>query len=111
MYISASDLGYEPVIKSWVMARKVELNRGEEYEKLNNIFNKYIFNMKLFETITKAVKAPVMDISDMIRVTEFLNLLAGLIYKLVDLNKYASDDEYEKYVIFSIVWAFGGLLE
>ena len=40
--------------------------------------------MKLFETITKAVKAPVMDISDMIRVTEFLNLLAGLIYKLVD---------------------------
>ena len=72
------------MIKSWVMARKVELNRGEEYEKLNNIFNKYIFNMKLFESITKAVKAPVMDISDMIRVTEFLNLLAGLIYKLVD---------------------------
>lgn len=67
--------------------------------------------MKLFDSLVKSVKNPIMDISDMIRVTEFLNLLAGLIYKLVDQNKYASDEEYEKYIIFSIVWSFGGLLE
>ena len=39
--------------------------------------------MKLFETITKAFKTPVMNISDMIRMTDYLNFLAGLIYKLV----------------------------
>jgi len=51
VYISHSDLGYEPVIKSWVQSRKVDLNRGEEFEKLNALFTKYITNMKLFETL------------------------------------------------------------
>jgi len=111
VFISASDLSYEPVIKSWVTARKLELNRGDEYEKLNVLFTKYITNMKLFESLVKAVKAPVMEISDIIRVTQFLNLLAGLLNPYVNLNKYATDEEYEKYLIFSLVWACGGLLE
>lgn len=35
VYVSPTDLGYEPIIKSWVQARKTDLNRGEEFEKLN----------------------------------------------------------------------------
>ena len=45
VFISSSDLGYDPILKSWVVARKTDLNRGEEYEKLNNLFNKYFLNM------------------------------------------------------------------
>ena len=67
--------------------------------------------MRLFETAQKAIKNNVMEISDIIRVTQFLNLLTGLIQPLVNQNKYASDEEYEKYFIFSMVWAVGGLLE
>ena len=33
VYISASDLGYKPVIKSWFHCRKIELYRGDEFEK------------------------------------------------------------------------------
>lgn len=40
-----------------------------------------------------------------------MNLLTGFLQNLVAQNKYASDEDYEKYVIFSIVWAMGGLLE
>jgi hypothetical protein len=29
----------------------------------------------------------------------------------VNQNKYATDEEYEKYVIFAMVWSIGGLLE
>jgi dynein heavy chain len=69
VYVSATDLGYEPVIKSWVMSRKTDMNRGEEYEKLNNLFNKYIFNMRIFETCQKVIKQTTMRMSDIIRVT------------------------------------------
>lgn len=72
------------MIKSWVQSRKVELNRGEEYEKLNTIFTKYITNMRLFETLQKAIKVNVMNISDVMRVTQFLNLLTGLLQTLVN---------------------------
>lgn len=35
--------------------------------------------MRLFETAQKAIKVNVMEVSDIIRVTQFLNLLTGLI--------------------------------
>lgn len=111
VYVSSSDLGYDPVIKSWVISRKTDMNRGEEYEKLNNIFNKYIFNMRIFETCQKVIKTTTMRISDIIRVTQFLNLLTGLLVPLVDKNVMATDDEYEKYFIFSMVWAMAGVVE
>lgn len=64
VYISPSDLGYEPILKSWVNSRKSELNRGEEFEKINALFTKYFLNMKLIESLKKSVKAPAMDISE-----------------------------------------------
>jgi len=38
VYVSASDLGYDPIVKSWVQSRKLDMNRGEEFEKLNALF-------------------------------------------------------------------------
>jgi len=64
VYISPSDLGYEPILKSWVNSRKSELNRGEEFEKINALFTKYFLSMKLIESLKKSVKAPAMDISE-----------------------------------------------
>lgn len=84
MYISATDLGYDPVIKSWIFSRKQDLNRSEEHDKLNAIISKYVFNMRLFESLQKAVKTNVMPVSDVIRVTQFLNLLTGLLQPLVN---------------------------
>lgn len=34
VYISSTDLGYIPVLKSWITGRKVDFNRGEEADKL-----------------------------------------------------------------------------
>lgn len=111
VYVSPTDLGYIPVLKSWLLNRKVELNRSEESEKLTTLFNKYIFNMNLFESLQMAIKQNCMEISDVMRATQFMNLLNGLLAPLVEKNQTATDDEYEKYVIFSMVWAVGGLLE
>jgi len=40
-----------------------------------------------------------------------LNILTGFLKSLVDNNKNCSEEDYEKYLIFSTVWAMGGLLE
>jgi hypothetical protein len=40
-----------------------------------------------------------------------LNLLTGLLVPLVDKNIMASEDEYEKYFVFSMVWSMGGVVE
>jgi len=40
-----------------------------------------------------------------------LNILTGFLKTLVDNNKNCSEEDYEKYLIFSAVWAMGGLLE
>lgn len=87
------------------------MNRSEEVDKLTTLFNKYIFNMKLFETLQAAIKQNCMNISDVMRATQFMNLLTGLLQPLVEKNHTATDDEYEKYMVFSMVWAVGGLLE
>jgi dynein heavy chain len=34
VYISSTDLGYIPVLKSWITGRKVDFNRGEEADRL-----------------------------------------------------------------------------
>lgn len=111
VYVSGTDLGYDPIVKSWINGRKIELNRGEEFEKLNLIITKYVTNMRLFESLQKAIKFNAMPVSDIIRITQFLNLLTGLLQPLVNQNKYATDEDYEKYFIFSMVWSVGGLLE
>jgi hypothetical protein len=67
--------------------------------------------MRIFETCQKVIKTTTMRISDIIRVTQFLNLLTGLLVPLVDKNVMATDDEYEKYFIFSMVWAMAGVVE
>lgn len=67
--------------------------------------------MNLFVTLQQAIKVNCMSISDVMRVTQFLNLLTGLLQPLVDKNQSATDEEYEKYLIFSLVWSVGGLLE
>ncbi len=69
VYISSTDLGYEPVLKSWVVCRNTELNRREEFEKINPLFTKYFLNMKIVESLRKAVKAPAMDISEIMQIT------------------------------------------
>ena len=110
MYVSATDLGYDAVYKGWCLLRKLD-GRGDEAEKLSNIFNKYFFNMKFIESIDKICKSPVMDIAAVIKVTMTLNLLCGMLRPLVNSNKYLSEADYEKVCVFCMTWAIGGVLE
>jgi len=52
-----------------------------------------------------------MPISPIIKITNFLNLLTGCLLKYVQQNRILSEEDYEKYILFSIIWSFGGVYE
>jgi len=52
-----------------------------------------------------------MSVSEICRCTNFMNLVTGALVQFVNINKTLTEEEYEKYFIFSITWAFGGLYE
>jgi len=63
------------------------------------------------DNIIKVCKTPVIDISPVIMVTNVLNLLTGCLYKIDDKNKAISENDFEKFIIYSIAWAIGGIYE
>lgn len=87
MYVSSSDLEYDAVLQGWVNYRKEFMSRGDESDKLNNIFKKYFINLRVIESIEKACKEPVMDVSPVIKITNVLNIITGF------LNYYIKEKE------------------
>jgi hypothetical protein len=87
------------------------LGRTEESEKLGKLIDKYFFKGDVIGNINHVCKNPVMNISTIIKVTNFLNLLTGCLLQYVNSNKTLSEEEYEKYILFSITWSIGGVYE
>jgi len=87
------------------------LGRSEESEKLNKLIQKYFFNGKLVENLAEACKNPVMNLSAILKVTNFINLLTGCLLPYVNSNKTLVEEDYEKLIIFSLTWALGGVYE
>lgn len=52
-----------------------------------------------------------MDLSPVIKLSNTLNLLAGCLLKALSNNKTLSEEDYEKYVIYSMCWGVGGIYE
>ena len=111
VYVSATDLGHEPVIKGWILGRKAGSKENEEADRLNSILMKYFITNRLIESLDKICKSPVMDVSLLIKITNTLNLLTGMLKPLNILNKVLSEQDYEKIIIYCITWAVGGVYE
>lgn len=69
VYISSTDLGYIPVLKSWILERKLDFNRGEESDKLMNLCTKWFINNDIIVLIKKTVKSAPFKISEVIHIT------------------------------------------
>lgn len=69
VFISSTDLGYIPVLKSWIQGRKSEFNRGEESDKLMTVCMKWFVQHDVIATTMKLFKSPPFSISEVIKVT------------------------------------------
>ncbi|KAL4479549.1 hypothetical protein ABPG72_018535, partial [Tetrahymena utriculariae] len=110
VYISPTDLGYEAIIEGWIRNRKAS-GRAEESEKLGNILRKYLINMRFIELQSKECQQPMMELSSIIYTINTLNLLTGCLQHFVQFQRTLTEKEYEKFVVFSITWAIGGIYE
>lgn len=63
------------------------------------------------ESVDKKCKRAVIDISYVMKVTQTLNLLNGILKPLVNANKTLTEQDYEKVVVFALSWALGGIFE
>ena len=112
IYVSASDLSWTCLVDSWLMNRGDERNKREfEVNILRSLIDKWIKGADLFDWMRRNLPNRVMAVSDSIMVSNFLNLLAGLLKQSVDTNEVWSEAAYQRLVLYACVWAFGGLLE
>lgn len=119
IYVSASDLGWQPLIESWLIQR-VDLGKERQAEAdiLRPLFDKYLKNappnggaaQDFFDWNMRNIKK-VMPANDSIVIVNVLNLLSASLKSAVQENYILTEDAYRRVLTWSLMWGFGGLLE
>lgn len=103
IYVSETELGWEPLVKSWLQARKTH-----EKASLEPCFSKYV---KVMLNYVRLNLKPVLHNEQVCQVNTLLTLLNGVLKKYTETNEVLSEDKYEKMFIYCLTWSIGGLLE
>ncbi|CAK0822429.1 unnamed protein product [Prorocentrum cordatum] len=119
IYVSASDLGWKPLVESWLL-RRLELgsNRHGEVEVLEALFEKWLKQAPpnsgaaadLFDWHVRNLRA-IMPTNDSIMIANALNILAASLRTSVEENSVLSEGAYRRVACWACMWGFGGLLE
>ena len=105
IYVSADDLGWEPMARSYVATRP-----AEEQKLLDPFFEKYV--RPLHEFISRECQSK-MNCSDMGLVWSLQTQLTALIAQTHEFNGNAaiSAEHLERLFLLAALWSLGGLLE
>eukprot|EP00929_Paragymnodinium_shiwhaense_P087549 TRINITY_DN476_c0_g6_i1.p1 TRINITY_DN476_c0_g6~~TRINITY_DN476_c0_g6_i1.p1 ORF type:complete len:3651 (-),score=1240.57 TRINITY_DN476_c0_g6_i1:538-10725(-) len=119
VYVSLSDLGWEPLVSSWLLMRNEQgSNRDAEVDVIKPLVMKWLKEappnaglcVDFFDWMVRNIKK-VMDVNDAILTLNMLNLLSALLQPHVDVNEVLAPDAYQRLLAYSVAWGFGGLLE
>jgi dynein heavy chain len=125
IFVSDSDLGWLPLVKTWLMRRvDIAAVRQAEADILQPYFEKWLNrpglkkmemtenkNFDFFDWNARTIRR-VMPVNDSIIITNVLNLLSAMILPLIaDNNAILGEGAYRRLLCWSIMWGFGGLLE
>lgn len=112
IYVSSSDLDWEPVLKAWLNRK----TNAQLCSILTQLFKKYIGSCDgvksyghLFSFLSKSCK-PVMAVSRIGAIEGCCHLLDGIL----DICEFSSHDlsnEVERVFLYCLSWSLGGLLE
>jgi dynein heavy chain len=98
VFINESDLGWGPFKDRWIATRE-----SKEGVTLDTLFDRFVPTaLDYFHRVSK----PIVAVLDIAIVQTICNLLEGLLKGL----KERTQEVYEKYFAFAVVWAFGGPL-
>jgi len=119
IYVSASDLGWEPITQSWLLRRpELNPNRQAEADILRPLFDKWLKQappnagaaVDFFDWNMRNIRK-VMECNDSITICMVLNVLAASLKSAVEENTILGEDAYRRLLCYSCMWGFGGLLE
>jgi len=109
IYVSETELGWEPLSQSWLATR-----RPQETAILEPLFQKYIEPLLFVMRVhckPVAQGSPWDHVSrDFCSVTTLCTLLAGCLLPSVNANEFLSEGHYERVFIYCCTWSLGGLL-
>ncbi len=103
IYVSDVELGWEPVMKSWLARRD-----QAEAVILQPLFEKYVNRMLDFIRLNLR---PVMYNEQVCQVNTLSTLLNGYVKSFKDAGKTLNDVAYERIFLFCVTWSLGSLLE
>ncbi|DBA69380.1 TPA: Dynein gamma chain, flagellar outer arm [Trebouxia sp. C0005] len=103
IYVSDSELGWGPVVASWLQTR-----RPAEAAALKPCFDKYV--ERVLDFIRVNLKA-VMYNEAVCQVTTLMTLLNGCLLKSVTENTALPPLHYERIFVYCMAWGLGGLLD
>jgi dynein heavy chain len=112
IYVSAPDLGWEPLFNTWCKDRSStkEYCSPDETEWVNQFVTKYIEKPNLVIALQKGY-VYMMPAPMIIRVSQFLTLLTAVLHPHIQKQEPIDKKVFELYWIYCLAWAFGGLFE
>lgn len=111
IYVSYTDLGWEPLVRTWLEDRKEDrsLCSSEEDAWMTELVEKYVKKPEMFKMLSKDYHY-VMETQEVIRINQMLNLMTAILEQYrekQDIDK----GTFEKYFVYCLSWACGGLME
>jgi len=112
VYVSESDLNWEPLIDTWIRDRVEEKKycHPEEGTWLNECIKKYIEKKDLFILLVKEYTY-VMFTPPVVRISQMLNLITAVLQQFLEKQEQLDRKTFEMYFLYSFSWAVGGLFE
>jgi dynein heavy chain len=112
IYVSATDLGWRPLIDTWCKDRQ-EIKGYANVEELNwmsEFTEKYIEKPNAFDMTTKEYTY-MMPQSEVVRINQMLNLLTAVFQGYIEKQEFIDKAAFERYYVYCYAWAMAGLFE
>jgi dynein heavy chain, axonemal len=112
VYVSETDLNWEPQIECWIRDRVEEKKycHPDEGTWINECIKKYIEKKDMFVTLVKEY-VYVMYTPPVVRIYQFLNLLTAVFLQFLEKAEQLDKKTFEMYFIYCFAWSIGGLFE
>lgn len=112
VYVSETDLNWEPLIETWIRDRVESKSycNPEEGNWINDCIRKFIEKQDLFVKLVKEYTY-VMFTPPVVRINQLLNLLTAIFLQYLEKQEHIDKKTFEMYFIYCFAWAIGGLFE
>jgi len=112
IYVSETDLNWEPLIDTWIKDRQESkiFSNPEEGNWVFEFKEKYFVKPDLFTLLIKQFLY-VMYSPPILRINQLLNLFTSLLQYYLQRQEQIDKITYERIFVYSLAWAIGGLFE